>query len=217
MATWRTTSRSPTTGEPSSPIQAIRRRGSTDGSGGGAGGTKWPSSSQDARVFSGSPHSATGGPVGDGGGPGADGAGGPSAGGSGSRAGSAVSCGTSGVTEPQCATISANAASTSSPGSGPSLRLGGSAAIGSSLCSRASRRSVAGDPADELDRALEDRRGVVVEGGDVVAVLEHPLLEVDRRHRRQDDPTRGRVDDPVRARAEQQQRLGHLGEPAADH
>ena len=34
--------------------------------------------------------------------------------------------------------------------------------------------------ADELQRSLEDLRGVVVEGGDVVAVEKEPLLGVRR-------------------------------------
>ena len=88
--------------------------------------------------------------------------------------------GTSSVGGSQCATISAKAASTSSPGSGPSDaagRVGGHrdrayAAGPEGRASSVTRRT-------NVDRRLEDRRGVVVQGRDVVAVLEHPLLEVD--------------------------------------
>src|SRR3954468_3536279 len=192
MTTPSTRNSSPRAGAPNRPAQASLRRGSTLGSGGGGGGTKWSSASS-----AGARRSGSSAPV--------SGPDGSNAAGSQRAVGSAAlsrrSFGRSGsgssraeaALGSQCATMSAKAASMSSPGSESS----GREASGLEGMGASQRLSGRADPADELRRALEDGRGVVVEGRHVVAVLEDLLGQVARRHGGHDDAARRRVDDAV--------------------
>jgi hypothetical protein len=72
-------------------------------------------------------------------------------------------------------------------------------------------------PGDELDGAAEDLGCVVVEGGHVVAVVEHPLRDVRRRHPLGDQLGAQRLDDMVLDRAVDDEWRDDLRQIVAGH